>query len=394
MTPVAAERVAAFIDAVEAAFSSGHLVQLRLGGYRGEDAELKSVEGRKVALKAGERLSLVYRYKTRDITKNLSIAEVRDWLGTELGTVFWSARLEATDRTLTLERNGDKVRLSESTAQDRAAPAPAHDKQKVRPVPADRAWLQALGLTNAKGRVLDPAQDKFRQINRMVEIFAPLIQAIPEEKLRSIHDMGAGKGYLTFGLHDHLGDVLGRAVPTIGVEFRKDLVNQGNAIAMASGFDALQFVEGSILDHDAGGASVVIALHACDTATDDAIFKGIEAGAELIAVAPCCHKQVRREMEGGKADSALTDLLQHGIFLERQAEMVTDTLRAQMLELSGYRTRVFEFVSDAHTPKNVLIVAQKDGRVGRDRQAKLDRIGATKAHFGVTRHHLETLLRL
>jgi len=109
-------------------------------------------------------------------------------------------------------------------------------------------------------------------------------------------------------------------------------------------------------------------------------------------VAPCCHKQIRRQMEAGQADARLEPLLRHGIFLERQAEMATDTLRALLLELNGYRTRVFEFVSDAHTPKNNLIVAEKDGRQGRDRDAVLRQISEIKAMFGIGEHYLEGLL--
>jgi SAM-dependent methyltransferase len=216
-----------------------------------------------------------------------------------------------------------------------------------------------------------------------------LIQAIKADRPRIV-DMGAGKGYLDFALYDYLG---GKA-DIIGVELRDKLVEDGNTTANASGFQGLSFVPGSILDYDATGADAVIALHACDTATDDAIYQGIKAGASLIAVAPCCHKQIRRQMEAGKPAAQLDVLLRHGIFLERQAEMVTDTLRALLLELSGYRVKVFEFVSDAHTPKNNLVVAEKDGRAGRDRDALLKRIAEIKALFGVERHYLEGLLGL
>jgi hypothetical protein len=237
--------------------------------------------------------------------------------------------------------------------------------------------------------VRNDAQDKFRQINRMVEIFAPLIHAIKAEKPRII-DMGAGKGYLDFALYDYLAENVGRPAEIIGVEMRESLVSSGNSVAAQSGFSGLSFVAGTILDYDAGGADAVIALHACDTATDDAIFKGISAGAQLIAVAPCCHKQIRRQMAAGRADGRLDFLLDHGIMMEKQAEMVTDGLRALLLEANGYTTRIFEFVSDAHTPKNNLIVAQK-GQAG-SRQSALERIAAVKAMFGIDTHYLESLL--
>jgi SAM-dependent methyltransferase len=393
VTPVAAERLAEFVAAFSEAFAAGTLIRLKLGGYRGHEADLKSAQGRPVLIKSAPHLSLVFRHARRDVTRNLGADEARDWLAANVGTTFVSARLETVSEDILVERQGEKVRLTRQPASGRAAPSLEHDRAKARPVAASgQHFLHALGLTDAKGAVLNAAQDKYRQINRMVEILAPLIQAIPAEKLHRIVDMGAGKGYLTFFLHDYLLRH-GYAPQTIGVELRPDLVEAGNAIALQSELAGLEFVAGSIADAPLDGADVVIALHACDTATDDAIHRGIAAGAELIAVAPCCHKQVRREMEANVHLPQLDDLLRHGIFLERQAEMVTDTLRAQLLELNGYKVRVFEFVADAHTPKNVLIAAQKDRRPT-DRDAVLERISRTKMAFGVKRHHLETLLGL
>jgi SAM-dependent methyltransferase len=393
VTPTARERLDEFVAAFSAAFTAGTLLRLKLGGYRGHEPDLKSVQGRPVLVKSAPHLSLVFRHARRDITRNLPVDEATAWLASNVGTTFVSARLETTGEDILVERQGDKVRLTRAPVAGREPPSLDHDKAKVRPVAAEgQAYLNALGLTDAKGAVLKTAQDKYRQINRMVEILAPLIQAIPKDRLKRIVDMGAGKGYLTFFLHDYLRHH-GFAHETIGVELRADLVEAGNRTAQASGLDGLSFVEGSIGNAPLEGVDVVIALHACDTATDDAIARGIAAGADLIAVAPCCHKQVRREMEAHPHLTQLDDLLRHGIFLERQAEMVTDTLRAQLLELSGYKVRVFEFVADAHTPKNVLIVAQKDRRPA-DREATLARIASTKAAFGVGRHYLETLLGL
>jgi len=147
--------------------------------------------------------------------------------------------------------------------------------------------------------------------------------------------------------------------------------------------------------------NLLIALHACDTATDDAIFKGIKANAELIVVAPCCHKQIRREIEQHKVKNDVSFLTKYGIFLERQAEMVTDGIRALILEYFGYKTKVFEFISDAHTPKNVLVVGvKKSPKSGvrspqfDEQNAILEKIKASKAYFGIEYHHLERLLDL
>ncbi|MBM3618667.1 MAG: methyltransferase, partial [Alphaproteobacteria bacterium] len=155
----------------------------------------------------------------------------------------------------------------------------------------------------------------------------------------------------------------------------------------------LDFVQGTIADYDSTGLDMLIALHACDTATDEALFKGISGLAELIVVAPCCHKQIRRQMEAGKPDKHLDFLLKHGTFFERQAEMVTDALRVMLLEYSGYATKAFEFISDAHTPKNVMIIAQK--RAENDqKEAILNAFSARKTHFGIKTHALEKMLGL
>ena len=391
---MSADRIEEFLSAVKTAFAGNTLVGLKLGGYHGTEADLKSIDVKKIVAKGVEKFSFTFHYKTRDIIKNQIQPEALGNLRIALRDAFRSARLATTEFDLSFERNGGKVRLKRSDVAGRAAPSTSHDRAKNRPLAgSDKPYLHALGITGKDGQVRHDAQDKFRQINKMVEIFAPLIQAIKAEKPRIV-DMGAGKGYLDFALYDYLANVANRPAEITGVELRDKLVADGNATAAASGFDGLGFVPGTILDYDATGADAVIALHACDTATDDAIYRGIGAGAALIAVAPCCHKQIRRQMEAGKAADPLGVLLRHGIFLERQAEMVTDTLRALLLELSGYRVKVFEFVSDAHTPKNNLIVAEKDGRMGRDREAVLRQIAETKALFGVEKHYLEGLLGL
>lgn len=390
MTPP--DRIEELLDATRNAFANGALVLLKLGGYHGNEADLKAVLIKKITVKGGEKYSFTYRYKTRDTIKNYPEAEALELLRRGLAEDFRSARLSTTGFDLMFERNGAKMRLKRTEAAGREAPSTEHNRTKNRPLTETaRPWLKALGLAGKNGAIRHDAQDKFRQINKMVEIFAPLIAALQAER-PLIVDMGAGKGYLDFALYDYLATVARRPARIVGVEMRENLVADGNATARSSGFDGLRFETGAIMEYDAAGADAVIALHACDTATDDAIFKGISARASLIAVAPCCHKQIRREMSAGKPDARFEPLLRHGIFVERQAEMVTDTLRALLLELNGYRTRVFEFVSDAHTPKNNLIVAEKDGRAGRDRDAVLKQIADIKSMFGVEQHYLEGLL--
>jgi hypothetical protein len=159
-------------------------------------------------------------------------------------------------------------------------------------------------------------------------------------------------------------------------------------------FKQLEFIEGTIEQYEDSNINILIALHACDTATDDAIFKGINAHADLIVVAPCCHKQIRREIEKHKTKNELDFLLKYGIFLERQAEMVTDGLRALILEYYGYSTKIVEFVSDSNTPKNVMIVAEKKSKTEAQKNEILTKIKETKQYFGIDFHQLEKRLGL
>ena len=195
---------------------------------------------------------------------------------------------------------------------------------------------------------------KFRQINKFVELLASLTTeaALPSDKPFRIVDMGCGKGYLTFAAAAFFGS----RADVLGIEARPELVELCQRAAGAEKFPNLRFAAGDIAETTLEQTDVLIALHACDTATDDAIAKGIAAHAALIVVSPCCQKELRPQLT---APPILAGALQHGIFQERQAEFVTDALRALMLEWAGYRTKVFEFVSTEHTAKNLMIAAVK-----------------------------------
>ncbi len=203
-------------------------------------------------------------------------------------------------------------------------------------------------------------------------------------------DMGSGKGYLTFALYDHL-QTKNIDAKVSGIELREDLVNKCNHIAGLSKYSGLHFHKGSIKDTLSENVDMLIALHACDTATDDAIYKGIKAGAGIIICAPCCHKQIRKQIA---PTNSLKYITKHGILLERQAEMVTDTIRALLLEAHGYKTSVFDFIEEEHTPKNVLIVGIKRERSGQLYQENMDRVSSLKELFGIREHYLEKLIRV
>jgi hypothetical protein len=173
--------------------------------------------------------------------------------------------------------------------------------------------------------------------------------------------MGCGKGYLTFAAYDCLRLIVGPQAQALGIEARQELVASCNQIAANHGLADLHFLSGDIADAPLERIDVLLALHACDTATDDALARGIRAGASLLLVSPCCHKELRPQL---RAPGFLQSALRHGILLEREAEFVTDALRASLLEWAGYDTRVFEFIATEHTSKNLMIAGIKRRHAG------------------------------
>ena len=394
---VFSEQIEQFISALQASLTSEKFAKISLGNYKGDEEGLKQILVRKVVIKREDKLAFTFRYKTRDLVKNFSVSGGIKLVAEHLHAGFKIGTLFTADKDLILEElNNGKVVLREISASTREIPKATHDKEKSRLIKADsKSYLTELKITDGEGKVFKNAQDKFRQINHYIEILSSLIKELPERTIKNVVDMGSGKGYLTFALYDYLHSVLKLNAEVVGVEYRQDMVNLCNAVAEKSGFGHLNFVQGTIEDYEAEHLNLLIALHACDTATDDAIFKGIKANAELIVVAPCCHKQIRREIERNKIKNDVSFLTKYGIFLERQAEMVTDGIRALILEYFGYKTKVFEFISDAHTPKNVLVVGIK----GKEKDSKnkeeiLQKIKESKEYFGISYHHLERLLNL
>jgi SAM-dependent methyltransferase len=382
-----------FISEFRTSLENNTFAKLSLGNYQGKEENLKNIYIKKTLIKKEEKLSFTFRYKTRDIVKNYTFKDAVQLVDGFLQGDFFIATLFALSFELQFEiLKNSKVALKKKSVDIKEIPAPEHDKAKKRLLRSgNKAYLTELKITDQQGNVYKNAQDKYRQINHYVELLSPLLKEIPAGKPLKVVDMGSGKGYLTFALYDYLKNVLQLDTSVTGVEYRPDLVELCNQIAQNAGFQNLDFKEGSIEQYDSTGTDVLIALHACDTATDDAIYKGITAGSDLIVVAPCCHKQVRREIEKHKTINDLSFLTRHGIFLERQAEMVTDGIRALILEYFGYKTKVFEFISDAHTPKNVMIVGTKDTRNSIDKKAVLKKIKEAKEYFGIGYHHLEKI---
>lgn len=238
----------------------------------------------------------------------------------------------------------------------RTAAPREHDRRKHylledgKPVP----FLVELGVMTSSGKVRKSRHDKFRQVNRFLELVDDVVPSLrPTGRLRVI-DFGCGKSYLTFAIHHLLTELRGREVEIVGLDLKDDVIAACSALAARTGADGLRFEQGAIGGFDAGErVDLVVSLHACDTATDEALAQAIRWQADVILAVPCCQKEAYRQLES----SLLAPLLRHGLAKERFAALVTDSLRAELLELQGYRAQLVEFVSLEHTAKNVLIRA-------------------------------------
>ena len=246
-------------------------------------------------------------------------------------------------------------------------------------------------MADAQQRLVPAMARKWKQINKFVEIIDAALAASPLAARQRINvlDFGSGKGYLTFALHEHLRGTLGRDAQVVGVELRAELVRLCNDVAARLGLPGLRFEQGDVAGREVRDIDLMIALHACDTATDHAIHKGIRGGAAIICCAPCCHKQLRPQL---LQPHPLRPLLRHGVHLGQQAEMLTDALRALLLDACGYDTQVFEFVSLEHTAKNKMLLAVKRA-APREAAPLLAQLSELKDFYGIREQCLETLLR-
>ena len=383
------DNIGKYLNLVAEAAEQSTLVKMTLSKPAQKHDELRNIYVKPVLIKGKRLFAFTYHYERRDEVKNYDAAQMHDVLGAMLPERFLNAVLftVSEDVTLLVSSKG-KATMQTKKVQECREQQLEHDKQKVRLINPANSWWYQLGLTTREGKITADMQHKFKQIYKYAEIVESLIKPMKFEGTVHIADMGAGKGYLTFALHELLTQRLNLDVDIKGVEIRPDLVLKINEIIKSSGLKGLEFVESSIEAYRPEKLDVLIALHACNTATDDAIASGIKAGAELIVCAPCCHKQIRQEMERSGRYDAIT---RYGIFLERQAVMITDTIRALVLEYYGYKTQIMEFIEMEHTPKNVLLVGRKTkARV--DREDILNQIETLKRQYGIKQHYLESIL--
>ena len=384
---------AQFLSLLDTSLSQNAFIKLVLAKYVGAEAELQRIIIKLTTIKELPHLSFVYRYKTRDITKNFPLPEGVEVITGLLPESFKNAHLLSLTDEVQLEysKKGKSTLFTSKAQQQREAPSVEHDREKKRFLELNRPFLTDLGVTNKQHELIPSMSRKWKQINKFIEVFSHALSTSPlalDQPIK-VADFGSGKGYLTFAIHDYLRNTLHAEGHVTGVELREDMVTLCNNAAARLEHPGLVFQHGDVRTVAPSAIDVMIALHACDIATDYAIHMGIRSGASIIMCSPCCHKQIRLQIQ---SPTLLRPMLQYGLHMGQQAEMVTDSLRALFLEACGYETKVFEFISLEHTNKNKMILAVKRAEPLKQPEL-LVKIQELKAFYGIQEHCLETLLQ-
>jgi hypothetical protein len=317
---------------------------------------------RPVAIKGERRLQFSYFDAKKDTTRNFTLAEAAARLAELVAAAFAGVHLSTEDEEIDIRvTKRGKVLVGRRKANASPTALEPHNRVKDLPLPEGRAdrLLEVMGIATAGGRVLPSMRGKFTQINEFLKQLRHALDAAELTNLGrplEILDCGCGSSYLTLAAHHDLNDVLGIPANLLGVDVNVELIRKSIDKSGRVAAAGLSFACGRIAGVEAR-PDVVLALHACDTATDDAIAVAIRSEARLLLSVPCCHHALNRELNGEGASEVLRPLLRHGILRERTADLVTDAFRALALRIMGYRTDVVEFIATEHTARNLLIRA-------------------------------------
>ena len=380
-----------FFSQLQQAIENKSFDRLVLSQYQGELQQLEKMTFRIIELQGQPQLSCLYHHRTQDITKNYTIDAGLEKIA-ELLAQCKQANLLSSQLESQLKKNKKKAMLNtqHKQASDVSVEQQQHNREKQRYVQQSSPFLQHLGISDAKAQIIPSMARKWKQINKFIEIFSHAYAQIDSaQQALNIVDFGSGKGYLTFALYDYL-QAQHQTSHITGVELRSNLVEFCQNVADQVGFEHLDFFQGDVRSYEPERLDVMIALHACDIATDFAIHTGIRLNASMIMCAPCCHKELRPQLH---SPEVLQPMLQFGIHAGQQAEMLTDTLRALLLKAYGYETKVFEFVALEHTSKNKMILATKRKELQQPDPQIIQQIQELKTMYGIEKQSLELLLQ-
>ena len=343
------------------------LYRITISGPRG-DSEVSKVRIRPVEIKGKLLFQCQETVGTKEFHKNMTkddvITRISDWMnGTfkqmqlESDTCTASVLVSKKGKlTLKVKNSGKAPRTAASEEEELQALAHNRTKHYILEEGKPVDFLVGLGVQTPDGRVTRARFDKFRQINRYLEFIEDVIDELPKDRTIRIIDFGCGKSYLTFAMYYYLHELQHRDIQVTGLDLKTDVIQHCNELAEKLGYDRLKFERGDISTYEGTDvADMVVTLHACDLATDYALDKAVKWGARVILAVPCCQHELNRQI---KCDP-LKPVLKYGIIKERVAALLTDALRANLLEQQGYETQILEFIDMEHTPKNLLIRAVK-----------------------------------
>ena len=336
-----------------------NLIQATLSASRNKNG-ISKVKIRPIQLKGQICYQASATEGTKVLHKNYERMQLIEYLESEITENFgqFQAQGAVTDGVVLVSKKGKMTIKQKHHAPKEKVKIQAHNRVKQYilkegvPVP----FLIDLGVMNGQGKIVHVRYDKFRQINRFLEFIEDILPRLSREREVTILDFGCGKSYLTFAMYYYLRELKGYDVNIIGLDLKTDVIEKCNSLAIRYGYEKLHFYHGDIADYEGvSSVDMVVTLHACDTATDYALAKAVEWGAEVILSVPCCqhevNKQIRNEM--------LEPVLRYGILKERISALITDGVRANLLESRGYETQLLEFIDMEHTSKNLLIRAVK-----------------------------------
>ena len=359
------------------------------------DLEFDKVRVRGVELKGEFACQFSLRTGKREAHENLPPAEAADRIAEWCRTHFHDCHLfvAGAEYAIRASANGDVHITRKAVDGDSVAEPESHNRRKSHLIPEGVAceFLVETGVMTADGRVRSARTRKFRQINRFLELVDDVIPSLPATGRLNVVDFGCGKSYLTFALHHLLTAIHQRDVQIAGLDRDPQIIEQCAALARRLRCRGLSFRQQDIADfegfEEGDHVDLVVSLHACDTATDDALAKAIFWEAPVILAVPCCQHEVHAAMTG----NAVSGLARHGILKERLAALATDAMRAAVLEQQGYRTQVVEFIDMEHTAKNILLRAVRRSE-GEFHRAPSDELGRLKALLGIGTFRLEQIL--
>jgi SAM-dependent methyltransferase len=379
-------REEAFQEAASKILDTSTFVRAVLSGRRRNmSVDFERIDIRPVEIKGVLHLQLMQSDGRATTAKNLlpSAIEVDQLLNSGYANITVESTYEA--YSIRITKSGDAQVHTEKRALEQNL---AHDKKKDRLLDAGDPFLREVGIADAKGVIKPSRQDKYKQVEEFLRLLSPALNAAidagqihkptPQNPLR-ITDLGCGHAYLTFAAHQFL---MNSGIPVLvtGIDVRPDSRDRNNAIAEKLGITStISFKAEEISKTTADSADIAIALHACDTATDDAIAWAVNGGAKLLLIAPCCHHDIQKQIDA--APEPWGALTKFGLMKERLGDLLTDSFRAQLLRLVGYRVEVIEFVGGEHTPRNLMIRAVKTD--AKPEQLDIDRYLEITAQWGV-----------